>query len=149
MSILIASRKNNTVSGKESEKKSEKHSNLTWRGGIELGVQSGGLCQGQQKLGRLCQSYHPISSQIYFQDLLLCLPFVLCVFLKPGKTCSRLHILSTSTFLLLLNHFNGILERDYHKPNVHLLDIISALGRCSFVQLLLPKMIFSSTQIVL
>ena len=46
MSILIALRKNNTVSGKESENKSEKRSNFTWRGGTELGVKSGGLCQG-------------------------------------------------------------------------------------------------------
>ena len=46
MSILIALSKNNTVSGKESENKSEKCSNFTWRGGTELGVQSGGLCQG-------------------------------------------------------------------------------------------------------
>ena len=38
-----------------------------------------------------------------------------------------------ATSLLLLNPFNGILERDCHKPNVHLLDIISALGRYSFV----------------
>ena len=96
-----------------------------------------------------------VSSQIYFQDLLLSLPFVLCVFLKPGKTCSHLHILSTSALLehpLLAYCFwiplMGILKRDRHKANVHLVDIISALGRCSFVKLQLPKMIFSSTQVV-
>ena len=42
MSILIALSKNNNVSGKDSENKSEKRSNFTWRGGTELGVQSGG-----------------------------------------------------------------------------------------------------------
>ena len=40
------------------------------------------------------------------------------------------------------------LKRDCHKPNVHLVDVIGALGRRNFVKLQLPKMVLSSTQIV-